>query len=80
MIAGLSVSDAGRVEFAPVLPAELGPRFDLEGLEVGGMKIDLHIRGCGENMLKCTIDDEAADEAALDVSPGSRKVEIELGE
>jgi len=80
MIAGLEVDGAGKVTFAPVLPAELGDRLDLDGLKIGGMTINLRLRGNGERVERCTVDGSEADSPSLDVAPGERVVEIRLGE
>jgi glycogen debranching enzyme len=78
MIAGMEVSETGTVSFAPVLPPELGDRLDLTGLKVGGMTINLHIRGNGEIIESCKIDGKECEQAVLKVETGERKVEVQL--
>lgn len=80
MIAGMDVSEAGTVTFAPVLPHELGDRLDLTGLRVGEMTMNLHLRGNGKEMKKCTIDGSDTEQAVVDVMPGVHEIEITLGE
>jgi len=79
MIAGLEIDENGRVTFAPVLPAELGDRLDLDGLRIGEMTVGLHVRGNGERVERCTVDGEEVDRPSLAVTAGERTVEIHLG-
>lgn len=79
MIAGMEVSESGTVTFAPVLPAELGDRLDLTGIKIGGMTINLHIRGNGETVKSCGIDGENASQASLPVDGEKHDIEILLG-
>jgi len=79
MIAGLEVDGTGKVTFAPVLPAELGDRLDLDGLRIGEMTLNLRVRGNGERVERCTIAGEEVDQPLLEVAAGERTVEIHLG-
>lgn len=79
MIAGMEVNEAGKVSFAPVLPAELGDRLDLTGLRVGKMRIDLKVRGNGETVTSCRIDGKACEAVLLNVDEGAHEVEVVLG-
>lgn len=78
MIAGMDVDVAGKVAFAPVLPAELGDRLDLTGLKIGRMTINLRLRGNGETIARCLIDGDEAGRPVLDVARGEHDVEIYL--
>jgi glycogen debranching enzyme len=80
MIAGMVVDENGRVTFAPVLPAQLGDRLDLDGLKIGEMTVNLRIRGNGERVERCTVDGEDVDCPSLDVAAGEHVVEIHLGD
>jgi len=78
MIAGMDVNETGTVSFGPVLPAELGERFELSGLTIGDMTVNLRVSGNGETIASCRIDGDAAAEATLDVDEGCHTVEIAL--
>ncbi len=80
MIAGMEVDETGKVRFAPVLPAELGDRFDLNGLKIGEMTINLRLRGNGENIARCLLDGNEIPRPSLDVAPGEHDVEIHLSD
>lgn len=79
MIAGLQVSADGVLTLSPVLPAELGGRFDLTGLKVGEMTINLHVRGNGETVTACRIDGQTRETAEIAIDRENHDVEIQLG-
>lgn len=78
MIAGMEVSEAGKLSFKPVLPEELGGRFELTGLKVGGMTVNLHVRGNGEAIERCVVDGHETQEALMDLDDGEHEVDIDL--
>lgn len=78
MIAGMEVSEVGTVSFAPVLPQELGDRFDLTGLKVGEKIINLRVRGNGENVERCRVDGKEVKETCFAHDQGVHEVEIHL--
>lgn len=78
MIAGIEVSETGLVSFAPVLPAELGSRFELNGFQVAGMTLNLQVSGNGETIASCRIDGQSADAPCLQVDGKTHTIEISL--
>lgn len=78
MIAGMDMKDDGTVTFAPVLPQALGGRFDLSGLRIGGMTINLQVRGSGETVARCLIDGAEAEPTFAVPGTGEHAVEIHL--
>ena len=83
MIAGLEVHETGKVSFAPILPPAMGERFELTGLKIGAMTINLCIHGNGETIEKCLINGKPMDSslsrrAELEISPGVHELEIHL--
>lgn len=78
MIAGMEMSEYGPVSFAPVLPPEFGDRFDLTGLKIGAMTINLRLRGNGEEIARCTIDGAESKQAISEVDNGVHEIEIHL--
>ena len=78
MIAGMEINEAGKLSFAPVLPAELGNRFEISELKLGKMDVNLRIRGNGEKIASCFIDGKESQRAELDMGGGKHAVEITL--
>lgn len=78
MIAGMEVSETGEVAFAPVLPPEIGEHFDLTGIKVGEMTIDLSVRGSGENISSCTINDTPVACPTIAYTPGTHTIAVVL--
>lgn len=78
MIAGMEVSETGNISFAPVLPTELGTTFELKGLKVAGMTIDLCIKGNGDKIASCRIDGQETGQAMLKADGAVHAIEIHL--
>jgi len=80
MIAGMEVDAGGMVRFCPVLPKELGGRFDVSGLRIGDLKLNVHIRGAGQKVVSCSVDDVVVDKPVVRVEEAIRTIEITLDE
>ncbi|MDT8389330.1 MAG: hypothetical protein RRC34_02355 [Lentisphaeria bacterium] len=79
MIAGMDVDECGTVCFAPVLPPEMGDTFELNGIKVGEMTLNLRVTGSGDVVESCKINGITSECPVINYVPGDICVEVQLG-